>query len=146
MLDEGKGGGVYGGFWRVNGYRLFYMYMNKYASHIEYLYIYIYIVFIYLYLTFIACQISRIRSGHQGVNTYILNIHIFHTCCARFIPFHFVSFHFIWCLNVSSISYRIVLSYRSAHLLFIYIHIYGSIYESKSQHSNRVSLSLSFID
>lgn len=24
----------------VNGYRLFCMYMNKYASHIEYLYIY----------------------------------------------------------------------------------------------------------
>lgn len=42
---EGGGGG-YGGFWRVNGYRLFYMYMNKYASHIEYLYIYIYCIYI----------------------------------------------------------------------------------------------------
>lgn len=46
MSDEGKGGGGYGGFWRVNGYRLFYMYMNKYASHIEYLYIYIYCIYI----------------------------------------------------------------------------------------------------
>lgn len=118
----------------VNGYRLFCMYMNKYASHIEYVYICIYIIFIYLYLTFIACQISRIRSGYQGgVNTYILNIHIFHTCCARFISFHFVSFRFVLFrfmsqyLNVSYYHIDLLIWYS----YISYIHTYGNIYESK---------------
>lgn len=112
------------------------MYMNKYASHIEY--VYIYIIFIYLCISNIYSVPDQTdQIGISRGLIHIFWIYIYSTRAVRvsfhFTLFHFVSFRFVLFLNVSSISNRIVLSYRFALLVFIYvyIHTYGNIYESK---------------
>lgn len=108
----------------------------------------------YIYIYYIYISISNIYSVpdqpdqigiSRGGLIHIFWIYIYSTRAVR-VSFHFTLFHFVSFRFVSfyvSISQRIVLSYRSAHLVFIYIvytHIWKYTYMNRrSQHSNRVS-------